>query len=159
MQGVVGQGEGMIGTGAMLVTEPREFCCASCIPKENERGSVCLFLHASRWLSSQATDNIRAQITVTPYLNHRINVNEIQTLNLVGFQAVWAFHFLQSRDNFFSQSTAMLVYLNESWSADIFCLMVEFSWNKRSTSTSTLLAVKHHVIPPTTWCVRARYCW
>ena len=28
--------------------------------------------------------------------------------------------------------------------------MVEFSWKSRSTSTSTLLAVMHQVIPPTT---------
>lgn len=35
--------------------------------------------------------------------------------------------------------------------AYIFCPMVEFSWKSRSASTSTLLAVMHQVMPPTTW--------
>ena len=33
--------------------------------------------------------------------------------------------------------------------AHIFCPMVEFSWKRRSTSTSKLLACRHHVMPPT----------
>ena len=33
--------------------------------------------------------------------------------------------------------------------------MEEFSWNSRSMSTSTLLEMMHHVIPPTTYHDRA----
>ena len=37
------------------------------------------------------------------------------------------------------------------WCTNIFCPIVEFSWKRRSTSTSKLQVVMHQVIPPTTW--------
>lgn len=102
------------------------------------------------------------------HLYHWKYMDEIQPLDLMGLQAVRALHFGQNRHDFLCECSAMRntrsIYISYTGpetsltentvmlgTTYIFCPIVEFSWNSRSTSMSKLHVVMHHVIPPTTY--------
>lgn len=78
----------------------------------------------------------------------------------MGLNSMRTLHFLQNFHDFLREASAKRfevrcwltsTYHTATVRAHIFCPMLEFSWNNKSISMSTLQPCMHQHMPPTTW--------
>jgi len=102
-------------------------------------------LPQSRWSAQDICIALARRDSLTYALTHQ-NKGRSQEWRLSDSSYIWLVIVLQSDTKLHPLTCHTPM---KTPPTHIFCPMVEFSWKRRSTSTSKLASCRHHVIPPT----------